>query len=205
MEAVSTVGRDFYIVAVTVSARLNSILDEASSISLEAMNAKVLVARAGDNARTFKPITDFMVALANDTIQTVREINRVAIRVANISLQDMRGRSTLRRIQAKLPVIEAARFGQTVLPVLDEIEEEARISDRELRDAVKTLVSLLSEIDQKMRAALVVTGTTRIEAAVSGTDYQTHFLAVAGNLERASSEIRSCVALCQKQLNNGGR
>lgn len=62
MEKGSAVSRDFYIAAVTVAARLNEILQDARNISMEAMNAKVLVARGGHDMQTFKPIADHMKA-----------------------------------------------------------------------------------------------------------------------------------------------
>lgn len=191
---------DFSIVAVTVAARLNDILLDAHSISLEAMNAKVLVSRAGEKARTFIPVTDFMIELARDTTQLVGEINNASISVSRISLRQLRTGRALNRILKKLPQIHEARYGASVDLAVQRISDEIRSYHDDLRNKVHALEALLLEIEQKMRAAQVLSGTTRMEAAAAGSDYQAHFHAVAENLEQSSKAIRDCVIYCRKRI-----
>lgn len=200
MELNTAVKQDFYVLAVTLAARLNEILLEARKISLEAMNAKALVARGGLEMRTFKPITDYMSLLAKETIAVVSDINEAALHLAHQSLQEMRLRDVMRQISVRLPDIEQAPFGQSVLPSLDALETDVRNQQGALAEKIDHLADLLGSIDQKMRAARVVSATARIEAAVCGGSCEKHFLDVAANLETAARLIRTRVTDCRKQL-----
>lgn len=191
---------DFSIVAVTVAARLNEILLDAHSISIEAMNAKVLVSRAGEKARTFIPVTDFMIELARETTHLVGEINRAALMVSRISLKQLRTGRALSRIMVKLPQIHDARYGPSVDSAVNRISDEIKGYRDDLRNKTHFLEALLLEIEQKMRAAQVLSGTTRMEAAAAGADYRAHFHAVAENLEQSSKAIRNCVVFCRKKI-----
>ena len=51
----------------TIAAQLSGVMEVARGISLGAANAKATSARAGEKARGFQPITDFIDELAGKT------------------------------------------------------------------------------------------------------------------------------------------
>lgn len=196
-------GTTFFITAVAVSAKLSAVLKEAKNISLEAMNAKALVARAGENVRTFKPITDYMVELANDTINLVEDINRESLLISKSSLRAMRGREAVdyfssAKIKAGLALYRDSFEGSRL-----SAEKDLSLFQQELIRNTRRLNELLEEIESRMLAANVVTSTSRLEAATVSSQYQANFEAIVGKFELAAKNIRATVMECRKMLSTG--
>lgn len=191
---------NFFITAVDVSARLNVVLNEAKNISLEAMNAKALVARAGENVRTFKPITDYMVELAYDTIQLVEEINAEALEISKSSLIAMRGEFALSQFnKAKLNSKNALYRDSFQKPMLA-AQNDCLMFQKNLTRHTRRLHELLEQIETRMLAANVVTSTSRLEAATVSSLYQANFEAIVEKFEMAAKNIRATLKECRKLL-----
>ncbi|MDV7338700.1 hypothetical protein RYZ26_03765 [Terasakiella sp. A23] len=191
----------FYITAVAVSARLASVLKEAKNISLEAMNAKALVARAGENVRTFKPITDFMVELASDTIRLVEDINREALMISKASLIALRGYEAVNHFSVAKVRAKNALYRDSFEGPLQESERDLIVFKQNLLRNIRRLNELLEEIETRMLAANVVTSTSRLEAATVSTLYRSNFEAIVEKFENAAKNIRTTVRDCRKVLN----
>ncbi len=191
----------FYITAVAVSARLASVLKEAKNISLEAMNAKALVARAGENVRTFKPITDFMVELSNDTIHLVEDINKEALMISKSSLIALRGDEALNHFTVARNRAQKALYRDSFESALKESEQDLATFKQNLLRNMRRLNELLEEIETRMLAANVVTSTSRLEAATVSTLYRSNFEAIVEKFENAAKNIRTTVRECRKVLN----
>jgi|GEM_PF-2304274 len=190
----------FFITAVDVSARLNAVLKEAKNISLEAMNAKALVARAGENVRTFKPITDYMVELAYDTIQLVEEINTEALQISKSSLIAMQGEFAVSQFKkAKLNSRNALYRDSFEKPMLT-AQKDSLEFEKNLTRHTHRLHDLLEQIEMRMLAANVVTSTSRLEAATVSSVYQANFEAIVEKFEMAAGNIRSTLKKCRKLL-----
>ncbi len=194
-------GTTFFITAVDVSARLGAVLKEAKNISLEAMNAKALVARAGENVRTFKPITDYMVELASDTINLVEEINQEALTISKSSLRAIRGKEAVERFNMAAIKAEDALYRESFHSAKKATENEFNIFQQDLQKNTRRLTELLEEIESRMLAANVVTSTSRLEAATVSTQYRANFEAIVGKFEIAAKNIRSIVMECRKVMN----
>ena len=64
-----------FIAVATITSELSAVVVIAKEISLAAANAKAIAFRAGDKAKGFQPITDFISDLAKETIERVSAIN----------------------------------------------------------------------------------------------------------------------------------
>lgn len=192
----------FFITAVAVSARLGFVLKEAKNISLEAMNAKALVARAGENVRTFKPITDYMVELANDTIRLVDDVNRQALGISKASLIALRGNEAVNHFNGAKQKAGNAIYRDSFEPALRSAEKDLHAYQQNLLRNVRRLNELLEEIESRMLAANVVTSTSRLEAATVSKLYRANFEAIVAKFEQAAKNIRVIVRECRKVLNS---
>ncbi len=192
----------FFITAVAVSARLSAVLKEAKNISLEAMNAKALVARAGENVRTFKPITDYMVELANDTICLVEDINREALLISRSSLTALRGSEAVRHLEKARGKSEKAPYQGSFENACSQAQYDLEKFQNVLRRNTRRLNELLEEIETRMLAANVVTSTSRLEAATVSNIYRANFEAIVGKFEKAAKNIRGIVKECRRVLNS---
>lgn len=190
----------FFINAATVAAELSEVLTEAKNISLEAMNAKALVARAGDNVRTFKPITDFMVELANDTIWLVKEINREALVLSRTSLNELHSSDANARFATAQQKASAAPHVGTLDPIAKEAYNEHHQQSVQLRRHMRKLFELLDEIESRMLAANVVTATSRLEAATATDSYQASLEGIVIKLEKAANRIKHIATKCRHSL-----
>lgn len=191
----------FFITAVAVSARLADVLKEAKNISLEAMNAKALVARAGENVRTFKPITDYMVELSNDTIYLVEDITQEALRISKSSLIALRGNEAVDRFNVAKGKASKALYRDSFEPALIAAEKDLQLFQQNLLRNIRRLNDLLEEIENRMLAANVVTSTSRLEAASVSSHYRANFEAIVEKFEHAAKNIRAIVRECRKVLN----
>lgn len=193
---------NFYITAVEMSARLHAVLFDAKNISLEAMNAKALVARGGENVRTFKPITDYMVELANDTIELVHAITSEAKLMSKSSLVSMRAsEAEMHFAKAKERAI-GAPYEDSFRDVHQRAQTDLVNFHKELGVKTRLLNEMLKEIETRMLAANVVTSTSRLEAASVSEQYQTNFASIVQKFDKAAKNIRTTVMECRKILNN---
>lgn len=200
MQSRSKNSAHFFINAATVAAELSEVLTEAKNISLEAMNAKALVARAGDNVRTFKPITDFMVELANDTIWLVKEINREALVLSRTSLNELHSSDANQRFASAQKKAAAAQHVGTLDPIAKEAYNEHHQQAVQLRRHMRKLFELLDEIESRMLAANVVTATSRLEAATAADSYQASLEGIVIKLEKAANRIKHIATKCRHSL-----
>ncbi|WP_419796608.1 MAG: hypothetical protein ACNI26_09380 [Terasakiella sp.] len=191
----------FFITAVAVAAKLSLVLKEAKNISLEAMNAKALVARAGENVRTFKPITDYMVELANDTIHLVEDINREALMISRSSLTALRGKDAVYHFNRAKEKSKDALYRESYDEAVKLAERDLKEFQEKLHKNTRRLHTLLEEIETRMLAANVVTSTSRLEAATVSTVYRANFEAIVAKFEYAAKNIRTIVKDCRKVLN----
>ena len=200
MQSRSKNSAHFFINAATVAAELSEVLTEAKNISLEAMNAKALVARAGDNVRTFKPITDFMVELANDTIWLVKEINREALVLSRTSLNELHSSDANLKFARAQQKAASAIHVETLDPIAKEAYNQHHHQSVQLRRHMRKLFELLDEIESRMLAANVVTATSRLEAATAADSYQASLEGIVIKLEKGANRIKRIANMCRHSL-----
>jgi hypothetical protein len=192
----------FHLMAVTVAAELANVKEQGEAISLEAMNAKVLVARAGNMALGFKPLTDFMVELADSTISLVREIEKEALAVSHQAVQRLRTSNAVRQARRALSISErsGANTGGPLKAFVKVVENQDDLAVDALLEHAFHLTKLLDDIAEKMLGAGAVASSIRIEAAAVDVRFSQSFSSVSDNLQRCSEAVLSIVKLNQNVL-----
>lgn len=197
----------FHLLAVSVAADLADVKKQGEAISFEAMNAKVLVVRAGAMALGFKPITDFMVELADNTIDLVQDIEYEALAVSHHSVSRLRTADAV-KMAAKAEALAAeskARYQAEIKAFASKtVGSDNRMVENVLEHALK-LIRLLHEIAELMMAANAVAASARVEAAALDAHYSRSFASVSDKLDECSTIVRkkvnSNLALLEKALN----
>ncbi|MEX0298292.1 MAG: hypothetical protein AB3N28_04430 [Kordiimonas sp.] len=181
----------FHLLAVCIAADLADVKEQGEAISLEAMNAKVLFARAGNMALGFRPITDFMVQLADNTIRLVREIEREALAVSHQAVERLRTLNAVRMARKAIELGDAhkARFRGDLEPFLRCTVNHDEETVKELLGHARMLTKLLDEIAEQMIAASAISSSARIEAAAIDTRYSQSFQSVSEKLEQCSVAV----------------
>jgi len=185
----------FHLLAVNVAAELSAVKVHGEAISLEAMNAKVLVARAGSMAMGFRPLTDFMVKLAEDIVHLVSEIESEALSVAHQAVTRLRTSNAVKLAEKSMALSDAqeAKYRSDLPHFVETVRNrDAATVDRLLNHAY-TLTKLLDEIVEQMLAASAVSSSIRIEAAAIDERYSASFNKVSTNLHEFSSAILTTV------------
>jgi len=198
----------FHILAVTVAADLAGVKAQGEAISLEAMNAKVLVARAGTMGLGFRPITDFMVRLAENTIRLVQEIESEALAAAHQAVERLRTANAVKlATQAgRLSQKARARWAGDLDAFIEKVNMRDQQTVSELLGHVQQLTKLLDEIAAQMLAAEAVSSSIRIESAALDARYSKAFQSVANNLQKCSTsvlkKVKSNLATLNRALNS---
>lgn len=192
-------GEQVYLATATIVAGLVPVLQLAQDISLQAMNAKALANRAGEQARVFNPITDLMDQLARESLNLVQAINGEARATSREAQQLMRARMLRARLHRVADRARASRHFTSLAPLIVRTDDELAAAEARIRKHLHALLRLTEEIDRSMRAARVVSGTSRIEA-VNITGFEDSFRSLSATLDEAAVAIHDRVNACRVQL-----
>ena len=176
-------------VAVNVAADLATAKELASSVSLEAMNAKVLVSRSGKQALGFQPITDFMAEMSGRVIELVVAVNRDAMIVSKLSTQCLRQKHFKDQLTRALDLSSKAKFKKDIIQHQKDAEQSHHYLLSNLVRSTMELINLLDEIITNMQAAFIMSTTARIETAALTVSNQSTFYSVSDKLEEAAIQI----------------
>ncbi len=187
--------------AATITSELSEVHRIAREMSLGVMNAKAISHRAGDAARGFQPITDFIDEMAREVTQLVKRIGAEALNLSRLAVarshvEDTRSRYRQVR-EATAHLANAASLG----PVAERLQTESEAYRKRFQQSLRTLGSLLDDIRRSTRGAQVISSTSRVEAS-RATGFTDTLEVVADNLEKATDKIRSRVNDCQNRLND---
>jgi len=185
--------------AASISADLGEVSNIAKHISIGVKNAKAIAARAGDQARGFQPITDFINEMAMEIIRLVGAIDRAALNVTRMATTHSRSIDVYDRVNQVLCTEESIRYKHHLKDIVHELETDVEDKRRALRLQARELDFLLSEIMQKVKAAQVIASSSRVEAA-RAIDYRMNLEGVAENLELETNKIKERVHRCQERL-----
>lgn len=180
----------FYIKALNIVALLKSVLEQANEISLQAMNAKSVVSRAGENARAIQPITDHINEFAKDIIDLVIQISSKSLEISRDSLTEFMEEMTVSYFEKAQLIGSESQH----IVTLDPVVMDARIRLERIRlktqDHINVLTNMLDEIGSSLLAATSLTSKFRLEIGVSETDYEANFNSLVQRLEDAADQIR---------------
>ena len=187
--------------AASISADLNEVSRIAKHISVGVKNAKAIAARAGNRARGFQPITDFINEMATDIMSLVDKISREALEITRIASQHSRTLEAKQRMDTVYNDPKGGRYRDELSKVTQDIDMNVEQQRLIIRQHARSLDFLLSEIAQKVKAAQVISNTSRVEASRAG-EYRPNLEVVANNLETETNLIKEHVARCQRRLAN---
>ena len=190
----------FFIKALNIVAMLKAVLDQANEISLQAMNAKSVVARAGEKVRAIQPITDHMDKLAKSIIDLVGHISLKSLEISRASLTEFMEDLTVSHFNNALILGQDSKY----IDSLDSASNQATTRLEEIRDKiannVHTLSGLIDEIDFSLLAASAVTSKFRLEIGTSESEYEANFESLVQKLEYAIADIRKNIHDSKKTL-----
>ena len=180
----------FHVVAVNVAAALAKVSELADSVSMEAMNAKVLVSRSGRKALGFQPITDFMAEMSQKVMMLVSEVNSGVVIVSNLSTQNARHIRFMKQLTKALNLTAGAIYQADIIEQEEAAKQTHKQLEYSLDEATRLLISNLDEILVNMQAAFIMSSTARIETAALTLANQDSFYSVSDKLEKAAQDIR---------------
>ena len=191
------------LVSVTViAAELSEVMRIAKEISIGAKNAKAIAARAGEKARGFQPITNFIDDMARHTLTMVKQIDQEALQVSRIASEEIRMNDAKRRFHAVVEKIDQT----TSISSIKSFKEAVEAVDTKL-DSLRNqfdrrlifLAELLDGINSDMRAATAISSSCRVEAS-RAEEFREGLGVVADNLEQAVEVIKQHVKECSSRL-----
>lgn len=193
-------GNSLLVGAATISAELGEVSKIAKCISIDVKNAKAIAARAGDDARGFQPITDFINEMALEMISLVSRINFAALEVTRSAVTHGRSQDAYQRLMQVVNNVSGK------VKHIEQLEEVAAVLEQELNQKNITmkkdageLKRLLEEIILKVKAAKAIVHSSRIES-VRAVEYRHNLETVAASLEVQTKAISDLVSKCQSRL-----
>lgn len=187
--------------AASISADLNEVSRIAKHISVGVKNAKAIAARAGNQARGFQPITDFINEMATDIMSLVDKISREALEITRIASSHSRTLEAKKRIDSVYRSDQPIRYKAELGGVANDIDEKVESQRYTIKKHARRLELLLSEIEQKVKAAQVISNTSRVEAS-RADEYRQNLEVVAENLLTETDQIKGRVQRCQSRLSS---
>ncbi len=188
-----------FVAVASITAELRVVMEVAEEISLAAANAKAIAFRAGDKAKGFQPITDFINELAKNTIALVNEINEQALLLYQLTLKQYHLDYIARQFDQAIQQSRSARFHQSMQTPLKQIRSKQRACHSNICEQLSRLQLQLVEIMHPARAARVIAANSRIEASQAG-EYLASLQTVAESVEHAANIIHDKVQCCRNTL-----
>lgn len=191
--------RSQFVAVASIAAELSAVKDVAKEISLAAANAKAIAYRAGEKAKGFQPITDFINELAKDTMELVNAINEHALLLYQLTVNEHKMTDAYSKFETIAVQAEGAAYeGSLEKPFLQVQQNmvECRIN---FKLNVSQLLDQLADVMHPARAARVIAANSRIEASQAG-EYLQSLQAVAESVDNAAQVIHEIVQRCRTAL-----
>jgi len=186
-----------FIAVAAITSELSAVVTIAKEISLAAANAKAIAFRAGDKARGFQPITDYISDLAKETIARVGTIDALAIKLFQDTVNEYRKIISHQQFNQALTLAGSgsAEYAGSLLKPLNKNKAMMQECQRQFKREVQLLLNQLEEVMAHAQTARVIATYSRIEASQSG-EYLQSLQAVAQNVDNAAHIIHDNVQRC---------
>ncbi len=184
--------------AASIAAELHLASQIARKLSLSAKNARVAVLRAGSQAASLKVISDFFDDLANQTIVIAARINISALDISRLAVMSWRNHKFLHCVEKAQLLNPHMHSDPMIHQLLENNEHRQQLQDR-YRQGMQQLVGELEEIQQFMRAANVISVTSRLEATQTGS-FQATLVHMANTIQQQSDAIKTHVTRSQRLM-----
>lgn len=188
-----------FVAVASIAAELSAVMDVAKEISLAAANAKAIAFRAGEKAKGFQPITDFINELAKDTIELVNEINQHAMQLYQLTVDEYRMTEAHNRFELAAKYAKGAQYEQSLTAPRLKAQQNMQDCLRQFNAHIAQLLDQLGEVMHPARAARVIAANSRIEASQAG-EYLQSLQAVAESVDNAAQVIHDNVQRCRSAL-----
>ena len=183
------------IAVASIAVELGAVVVVAKEISLAAANAKAIAFRAGDKAKGFLPITDFINELAKDTIGKVTTINELALLLFMMTVHDHRKTVAYNKIAQATKLTGKAIYAESIQKALDTAKIRVQDCRREFKRDVALLTDHLEEVLRNAQTAQTIAIYSRIEASQAG-EYLQSLQTVAESVDNAAQAIHNNVQHC---------
>lgn len=188
-----------FVAVASIAAELSAVMDVAKEISLAAANAKAIAFRAGEKAKGFQPITDFINELAKETIELVNNINEHALKLYRLTVKEHRISEACSRFEKVAEVSAKATYADSLTLSLQQARQRRSDCQKEFGRHVGELFDQLADVMHPARAARVIAANSRIEASQAG-EYLQSLQAVAESVDHAAQIIHEKVNKCRSAL-----
>lgn len=188
-----------FIAVASITSELSAVMVVAKEISLAAANAKAIAFRAGDKAKGFQPITDFINELAKETIELVTSINVHALSLYRLTVNEYRRTVAYNRFERAAKMAEGAIYADSMQEPLENAKLSMLDCQRQFKRDVAQLLGQLEAVMHHARAARVIAANSRIEASQAG-EYLQSLQAVAESVDKAAHTIHDNVQRCRIAL-----
>ncbi|MEI7796787.1 MAG: chemotaxis protein [Methylococcaceae bacterium] len=188
-----------FIAVASITSELSAVMVVAKEISLAAANAKAIAFRAGDKAKGFQPITDFINELAKETIELVTNINVYALLLYRLTVNEYRRTAAYNRFEQVAKLATGARYANSMQEPITTAKTIMQDCQRQFKRDVTQLLGQLEAVMHHARAARVIAANSRIEASQAG-EYLQSLQAVAESVDKAAHTIHDNVQRCRIAL-----
>lgn len=188
-----------FVAVASIAAELSAVMDVAKEISLAAANAKAIAFRAGEKAKGFQPITDFINELAKETIELVDGINEHALSLYQLTVNEYRMTDAYAKFEQVSIYSKDAAYAESIEIPLNNVQQNMTECRRDFSASVMKLLDQLAEVMHPARAARVIAANSRIEASQAG-EYLQSLQAVAESVDNAAQVIHDNVQRCRSAL-----
>ena len=190
-----------YVLAAEIAAHLHFATKVAEQLSLTSKNAHAVSARAGQQAAGFRAITTFIEDLASSTIAQARQISQDAVAISALATHRERNSRALQQFRAVQNSAADAPYITTLDSPIAQTEAVLRKLDEAFRSRLWRLKSQLEESQQQIRAAAIISSTSKVEASVAG-QFKTQLDVIAENIANAAEQIKYHLQQAQRLLSD---
>jgi hypothetical protein len=187
----------FFVSVATVAAGLGQVRRIARELSLAAINAKVIALRAGSQAAGFRPITDFIDETARATAKLGNAIEAGTLAASRSAVSERRAAEALTRLRRA--TVGAGSGAKSLEAVIERCDAARSALSESVTRSIRTLDTLLDEIDAHMRSISVITVQSRVEARQAGM-YRVDLEAVATSMSGAAQQVTAIVQQSRRDL-----
>lgn len=191
--------KNILIAAASISSELREVRKIAREMSLGVMNAKAISHRAGDMARGFRPITDFIDEMAHKIILGVNQISKKSVEFSHLAVRHRHLTQTREHYQKIIEQGDAVRHINSLQQVIKKIDDESGQCRKNFIFMTKTLSSLLEDIQRSTRGAQIVSATSRVEAS-RAEDFSQSLEVIANQVDHSTDNIRNRLQISHDHL-----
>ncbi len=191
--------KSHFVAVASIAAELSAVMEVAKEISLAAANAKAIAFRAGEKAKGFQPITDFINELAKETIELVNDINQHAFRLYQLTVNEHRMSGAYYKFEQVAQNSTKMHYASSLTKPLNRAKINMLECRKEFNQSLSRLLEQLAEVMHPARAARVIAANSRIEASQAG-EYLQGLQAVAESVDHAAQVIHEKVQKCRSAL-----